>query len=1133
MTTTFPGHFLDILVCGFAIHRIDPQRPYGTLRGNATRAFGLANNLARQGWRTGLVVEPGCVCPPSPFVSSNLRLVNRTELAAAAMRARVLLLACTNLSTLAQNVPEAVGLNHPRTWVASCFDQNRDFDPSVLAPFLVGVSFNNEQQADSWRQRGIPSPVHVVPYGVDEHAYLDEAIVPAERPTAIWVGALRHPVLLQRIVRFAEVNPECEVQVVSGLVFDQQLPQGVQGSFSNPYIDEQRGPAALGQFAGVVEEWCHRSVPENLRYLGQRPGENAQLLGAATVALGFSRRAGQLHDDSKILDYLRSGVPVLCDDGQPSHRFILESGHGFVMPFAGGDEALREGYQKCLSLADTHHRRAIAAWTRDTYGWPAVANKVATWIEADVNEAASAAARRLQAACAAWPELARWATTLYYEPAALDTPRFERHHVMETVERARRREPRSSVFYLTDTAIDLQEPGVVRVYHPAEATAVPGPKVFVCAFDSDEKLATVLAQIQAIPDSVYLMPRLFLPTARYFHRNDAAWAVLRSEAALAEPKFSLADFENVIQALESTRDVPGDFVEVGVYRGRSAHCALAYMERAGLRRRAWLLDVFEGFTYPLARSSRDGYWAGSQTDASEADVRAWLEAFPNAKVVKHNIISDPLPPELLTVAVANIDVDLHEAVSAALERLAPLTVPGSILILEDQGHTPPLGGAWLAVQQFLNSPAAADFTPIHMASGQMFLVRHRPAGLGATHVEPGTTPSPSVRTSRPDGLRLLYVPWIDGHTGALVRLLDVLGIAEFVPLPLTDLLPRGTPPHRSQVMRLAQDEPEEFLRRLRELVSRMPGDANALLLTVDWCAGLRHTAQAFREHGFPTVLVPHESVFAQEEAYYRDPVTGTNVPQTDVALLWGGLQEQIFTGRGVGRDRLRVLGSPKLDAVRAYQSPFDRDLFYSRFKLQGNRPTCLFATQPLDNQFESGALLAQSQAIEDVLACCERNEWQLVVRLPPARGAEILEPEVVTSLTNSRLAAVDGIEEGRSATSPLDALSHADVVISINSTMLLEASLMGRPALSIGYVSSDQLWHTKGGLPLVTTSRALEAALRNALAAGTSLLSPEGEQWIRWAFSPGAFDGLSARRILECIHARWPARRPIRSAVGG
>jgi hypothetical protein len=720
-----PDQSLDVLVCGLPIERIDPERPYGALRGNATRAFGLANNLSKQGWRAGLVVEPGCEAVSSRWISEDLRLVPRPALVRAAATSETLLLSSTNLKTLRERVPEALTLAHPRKWLANCFDQNDGEDLPTLLRGVVGLSMNNDIQEQSWGQRNLGLPVHVVPYGVDEYPYIDENIVPAERPNAIWIGALRLPRTLDRIVRFAEVNPECEVKVVAGLVFDQRIARGAEGSFDRPYIDHRGGSVPAERFAEIVRQWCGRPQPANLQYFGSCPGENASLLGSASLALGFSRRPGQQHDDSKLLDYLRCGLPVLADDGQPSQRFVKETGHGCVMSFDAGDQALREGYLQCLALSDVARRRMVAAMVGEYLGWPSVARKVASWIQEDVAAARETLRQRMRADVQAWPELRRECATYYYEPQSLTTPRFERSHVLEVVQRARQKHPGAKMFYLTDTAIRLDEADVTPLRDVAEAAGTPGLKVFICAFFSDERLARALGAIQSMPDTVYLMPRVFAPTARYFHHNVAAHEVLCAEAALPQSKFSLADFENLIQALESTRQVPGDFIEVGVFQGRSAHCALSYMRRAGIQRRAWLLDVFEGFTYPEALKSRDAYWAGSHTDTAEAAVRQWMAEFPNATVLKANIITDPLPADLKCVAVANVDVDLYEAVAASLQRIVPLTLPGSIIVLEDQGHTPPLGGAWLAVKEFLDSPAAADFTPVHLASGQMFLVRHR------------------------------------------------------------------------------------------------------------------------------------------------------------------------------------------------------------------------------------------------------------------------------------------------------------------------------------------------------------------------------------------------------------------------
>jgi hypothetical protein len=787
MRTWQPDSRLDILVCGYPIERIDGNRPYGFLSGNATRAFGLANNLSLQGRNAGLVVESGCVVDPSLLISKDLQIVERPSLAQAAASSRVLLLACTNLKTLRQRVPEAIQMEHPRKWAACCFDTNDGENLSALTRGVMGICFNNQQQARSWEARRLGLPIHIQPYGVNEHSYYDTAIEPTARPTALWIGILRLPRLLERIVRFAEVNSECEVHVVSGFVFDQRKPAGAEGSMDRPYIDPNAPPVSQVRFGEIVQLWCGRPCPPNVRYRGACSGRNAELIGATDIAIGFSRRPDQTHDDSKILDYLRGGAPVFCDDGQPAYRFVHEFEHGYVMPFSAGDEALRHGFLHCMQLSSVQNRRRIAALVRDRYGWPVAARKVAAWIDVDIP--------------------------------------------------------------------------------PAPNPAIP-------------------------------------------------------------------------------RSVP-------------------------------------------------------ETAAS-------------------------------------------------------------------------------------------------------------PAAFGP----------PKTRS-----LRLLYIPWIDGHTGSLVRLLEAAGGIEFLPLNLTDMIPGHPKAHRSEIADLGAKNPALFFRLLGQVAARLQRPANALLLTVDWCAGLRHTTQAFREAGFPTVLVPHESVFAREEFYYRDPITGEDTPAAEMALLWGGLQASIFRRRGLAPECMQVVGSPKLDLVRHYRSNVSRQDFYARWKLPGDRPVILFATQPMDCQFETAkALTAQSRAIADCIALARQRGYGLVVRLPPSRSANVLTPELLQELRVPGLAGLDGAAEGDYLAAPHDALFHADVVVSINSTMLLEASLMERPAISIGYVPCDQFWHRHGGLPLATNRNELAAELDRALSESRSLFTEEGWKWIHWAFSPGKFDGASADRILDYIAERWPMR---------
>jgi hypothetical protein len=364
---------------------------------------------------------------------------------------------------------------------------------------------------------------------------------------------------------------------------------------------------------------------------------------------------------------------------------------------------------------------------------------------------------------------------------------------------------------------------------------------------------------------------------------------------------------------------------------------------------------------------------------------------------------------------------------------------------------------------------------------------------------------------------------IDGHTGALVRLLEAAGDTRFLPLDLGEMIPGQTGAHRFEIMALANEDPARFQALLAQLVDTVREPVNALMVTADWSPGLRQAVHGFRSAGFPTLLVPHESVFARENLYYRDPATGVELPEAETALLWGGLQADIFQRRGLDPRRMRVVGSPKLDFVAHYRSSIPRQDFYARWELASDRPVILFATQPMDLQFDTTqALEAQSRAIADCLAVARKHDFQLIVRLPPARSEAILGSELVEAVRGSRLAALDGAKEGNYRATPHDAVFHADVVVSVNSTMLLEACLMGRPALSIGYVKCDQLWHKEGGLPLVEGGVELEAGLIRALRERRPLLSGAGWDWIRWAFSPGEFDGASASRIFRHIQEHFP-----------
>ncbi|MDE1184171.1 TylF/MycF/NovP-related O-methyltransferase [Paraburkholderia sp.] len=192
--------------------------------------------------------------------------------------------------------------------------------------------------------------------------------------------------------------------------------------------------------------------------------------------------------------------------------------------------------------------------------------------------------------------------------------------------------------------------------------------------------------------------------------------------------------ENICEAIEITSHLGGDYVEIGVFRGGSALTALNYLEQqqhtaGATRRKAWLLDTFEGFNYEEARTSSDALWSDTHKlygrDATMAHIRETLSHITVPfEMVAGNICADELPAEITRISVANIDVDMYEPTLAAYRKVADLIEVGGLIIAEDPASTPGLYGALLAMEEFLESEQGKRFYKVFKGS-QYFLIKMR------------------------------------------------------------------------------------------------------------------------------------------------------------------------------------------------------------------------------------------------------------------------------------------------------------------------------------------------------------------------------------------------------------------------
>ena len=176
-----------------------------------------------------------------------------------------------------------------------------------------------------------------------------------------------------------------------------------------------------------------------------------------------------------------------------------------------------------------------------------------------------------------------------------------------------------------------------------------------------------------------------------------------------------------------TRNVPGDYVEVGVYLGGSACTALNYLDAIGSKnRKVWLLDTFDGFNYLEAGESPDALWAGTHGLLGVSETMAFIKLTLadidcEFELVETNICTKQLPEPIQSIAVANIDVDMYEPTLAAYMKVAPLIQSGGIIIAEDPASTPGTYGALVAMHTFLESPAGQRFKVV-FKQGQYFLI---------------------------------------------------------------------------------------------------------------------------------------------------------------------------------------------------------------------------------------------------------------------------------------------------------------------------------------------------------------------------------------------------------------------------
>lgn len=140
-----------------------------------------------------------------------------------------------------------------------------------------------------------------------------------------------------------------------------------------------------------------------------------------------------------------------------------------------------------------------------------------------------------------------------------------------------------------------------------------------------------------------------------------------------------------IWAAYHARQLEGDFVECGVYRGSTVMTIMTYIDFASLKdRKFYLFDTFCGLDQTLAGQEELNHYKESYPDTYNFVVDSFKE-FPNVVTVKGSVPQTLSEVAIDKVAFLSIDMNSVFPEVEALKYFWPKIVAGGIIILDDYG----------------------------------------------------------------------------------------------------------------------------------------------------------------------------------------------------------------------------------------------------------------------------------------------------------------------------------------------------------------------------------------------------------------------------------------------------------------
>lgn len=208
----------------------------------------------------------------------------------------------------------------------------------------------------------------------------------------------------------------------------------------------------------------------------------------------------------------------------------------------------------------------------------------------------------------------------------------------------------------------------------------------------------------------------------------------------------------------------------------------------------------------------------------------------------------------------------------------------------------------------------------------------------------------------------------------------------------------------------------------------------------------------------------------------QNDVNQFGLPLPDLTLVWGNAVKEFLIEKGYDDNQLKVFGNPEFfnfDKTIHYLQNHD---FNEKFGVPKNKKIILFTTGKLQSFYKIEGIRAYDELVLRKLleSYGNNNEYYIIVKPHPANEPTHIYQKIIDSYHCSNFS----IKQGNL----FEMLQISNLLISIESTTLLDSILMGKPTFAItfdGKSSSD--YYEKNNVLILSDLKSLPEKINESL----------------------------------------------------